>query len=114
MDTRLGDRLRSIRTSRGLGMCACAKKAGISNTYMSRLERSLDPSPPTEATLREFARLYDCDLDELLCLAKRVPSDVASIIAADVGMASFLRAARAKGLDSRALHCLLESSNSGQ
>jgi transcriptional regulator with XRE-family HTH domain len=56
-----------------------ARKIDMSATYLSKIERGEYP-PPAEEKVRGIAKLLDCDADELLALAGRVPSDLRDII----------------------------------
>ena len=49
---KLGHRLKRVRIARDLSLRETANKVGVSPTYLSRVENCLDPSPPTEKTLR--------------------------------------------------------------
>lgn len=90
----LGDRLKRIRSSRGLGLRSTANMVGVSATYLSRIENNTETSPPTEEKLKKLAEVLGDDFDELMRLAGRVPTDVANVIKADSGMPAFLRRAR--------------------
>ncbi|MBK8172845.1 MAG: hypothetical protein IPK60_21255 [Sandaracinaceae bacterium] len=63
-------------------------------TYLSRVENCLDPSPPTEKTLRALAEVLGDSFDELMQLAGRVPEDVEKLIKGDPDMPVMLRRAR--------------------
>ena len=56
-----------------------AKKIGVSPTYLSKVERD-EFTPPTEDKVRAIAQIIECDIDELLAMAGRMPSDLADII----------------------------------
>jgi HTH-type transcriptional regulator, competence development regulator len=51
----------------------------LSPTYLSKVERD-EFTPPTEVKVRAIAQIIECDPDELLAMAGRVPSDLADII----------------------------------
>ena len=80
--------------ARDLSLRETANKVGVSPTYLSRVENCLDPSPPTEKTLRALADVLEDNLDELMQLAGRVPEDVEKLIKADPDMPVMLRRAR--------------------
>ncbi len=105
----LGERLKRVRQERELGLRAAAAKAGISATYLSRIENNQDPSPPTEKTIRALAELLDDDFDELMQLAGRVPEDVGAMITGDPQMPEFLRTAREQNVTAKDLLAMLEA-----
>src|SRR5687768_8689396 len=76
---KFGAFIRREREAREIGLREMAKKIGVSPTYLSKVERD-EFTPPTEEKVRAIARIIECDPDELLALAGRVPSDLADII----------------------------------
>ena len=56
-----------------------AGRIGVEPSYLSKIERSLQP-PPSEQTTRALAEVLDEDADFLLALAGKVSSDLAEII----------------------------------
>lgn len=71
-----------------------AEKIGISATYLSKIERG-DFDPPSENSIRLIARELKINEDELLGMAGKVSSDVATIIInKPVLTAQFLRASK--------------------
>lgn len=71
--------VRREREAREIGLREMAKKIGVSPTYLSKVERD-EFTPPTEDKVRAIAQIIECDTDELLALAGRMPSDLADII----------------------------------
>ena len=70
-----------------------AKMIGVSPTYLSKVERD-EFAPPIEEKVRAIAQIIECDPDELLAMAGRVPSDLADIIKRHpVEMSALLRTA---------------------
>lgn len=108
MSETLGDRLKRVRSSRGLGLRATASKAGISATYLSRVENNLETSPPSEEKIRALADVLQDNFDDLMQLAGRVPLEVTELIKADSNMPAFLRRAREKNMTAEELMKLLE------
>lgn len=104
----LGDRLKRVRSSRGLGLRATANKVGISATYLSRVENNQETSPPSEEKIRALADVLEDNFDELMQLAGRVSTEVSDLIKADSNMPAFLRRAREKNLSAEELMKLLE------
>lgn len=90
---KFGAFIRREREKREIGLREMAKKIGVSPTYMSKVERD-EFTPPTEDKVRAIAHILECDPDELLAMAGRVPSDLADIIKRQpVEMSALLRTA---------------------
>jgi transcriptional regulator with XRE-family HTH domain len=90
---KFGAFIRREREAREIGLREMAKKIGVSPTYLSKVERD-EFTPPTEDKVRAIARIIECDPDELLAMAGRVPSDLADIIKRHpVEMSALLRTA---------------------
>ncbi len=62
--THFGEKLRSLRKSRGLTLASVAASAGITKGYLSKLEHS--PTPPVFSTLHALAAVLGADIGELL------------------------------------------------
>ena len=71
--------VRREREAKEIGLREMAKKIGVSPTYLSRVERD-EFTPPTEDKVRAIAQIIECDIDELLAMSGRMPSDLADII----------------------------------
>ena len=71
--------VRREREAKEIGLREMAKKIGVSPTYLSKVERD-EFTPPTEDKVRAIAQIIECDIDELLAMAGRMPSDLADII----------------------------------
>ena len=90
---KFGAFVRRKREAREIGLREMAKKIGVSPTYLSKVERN-EFTPPTEDKVRAIAQIIECDPDELLAMAGRVPSDLADIIKRHpVEMSALLRTA---------------------
>lgn len=103
MTERFGERVRRVRTARGLGLRETAAKVGISATYLSRIETNEEKTPPAEKVIRALADLLADNFDELMSLAGRIPADVTEYFASDPGLPAFLRRAKEQGLSSEEL-----------
>ena len=71
-----GQQLRELRKAKGMTQRELAQKAGISFTYVSKLETGI-MSPPREKVILSLAKALgsnDADTDELFGLAKKMPS----------------------------------------
>lgn len=90
---KFGAFIRREREAQEIGLREMAKKIGVSPTYLSKVERD-EFAPPTEDKVRAIAKIIECDPDELLAMAGRVPSDLAEIIKRHpVEMSALLRTA---------------------
>ena len=75
MGSDLGDRISTARKAIGISLRQLAKRVGKSPAFISVLENS-DPAPAVrEETLASLAEELSLDVDELLGLARRMPSD---------------------------------------
>lgn len=59
----IGERLRQLRTGRGLSLRALAARAGVSATLLSQIERGV--TEPSLATLRRLAEVFGASLASL-------------------------------------------------
>lgn len=73
-----GARLRELRKAKNLSQRALAENVGINFTYLSKVEsEKLDFAQyPSEELIRRLAKALEADVDELLLLAKKIPSDI--------------------------------------
>jgi transcriptional regulator with XRE-family HTH domain len=60
--------LRELRKARGLSLKQVEAKAGVSNAYLSQLERGLR-KPPHPDILRRLAKAYEVPVEDLLVTA---------------------------------------------
>lgn len=103
-----GTRLKELRLARRMNQRDLADKADIDVTYLSKIENGR-MEPPAEDTIQRLASILGADADELLVLAKKVPSDVRDVVTASPEVPAFLRKARnLKAEDWRALRKKLE------
>jgi HTH-type transcriptional regulator, competence development regulator len=77
-DMRFGERVRDLRTSKGLSQRALGKQIGVSFTYVSKIENEkLDFGDyPSELLICRIAEVLESDRDELLLLAKKIPEPI--------------------------------------
>ena len=70
----LGDIINSAQLEKGMGLRALARELGIAASYLSDIEN--DRRVPSEAVLRDMARLLELDFDLLMQQAglARMPS----------------------------------------
>jgi len=71
--------VRREREAGQIGLREMAKKIGVSPTYLSKVEHNKS-TPPTEDKVRAIAQIIQCNTDELLAMAGRMPSDLVDII----------------------------------
>ena len=73
-----GERLRALRSSKGLTLRVLASKVGVGFTYLSRVETGTMTygDYPSEALIHRLADTLDADEDELLLLAEKIPLPV--------------------------------------
>lgn len=107
MPETLGQRIRRLREVKKLGLREAAKKVDISPAYLSRIETNEEKTPPGEELLQKLAVLLDDNIDELMSLAGRVPTDVKEFITKDPGLPQFLRTVRERGYTAEDLERLL-------
>lgn len=74
MKTNLGNKLQQVRKLKSLSLRDVEAKTGISNAYLSQLERG-DASNPSPKKLKSLADCYDIPYADLLNLAGYLPND---------------------------------------
>ena len=60
---------------------ALAEEVGVGAPHISKIEAGRDI--PSDELLRKFAEALDCDFDELLLVARRMPADLMETLASD-------------------------------
>jgi transcriptional regulator with XRE-family HTH domain len=75
---RFGERVRSLRKSKGWSLRTLAEKVGVGFTYLSRVEneRLNFGDYPSDALIHRLAESLDANEEELLVLAERVPERI--------------------------------------
>jgi transcriptional regulator with XRE-family HTH domain len=68
-----------VRVAKGIGLNDAARRVGVSNTYLSFIERDRTKTA-SEAVLRAIAEVYEADPDVVLAKFGRIPADVAAKI----------------------------------
>jgi len=74
MKTNLGNKLQQVRKLKSFSLRDVEAKTGISNAYLSQLERG-DANNPSPKKLKLLADCYDIPYADLLNLAGYLPSD---------------------------------------
>ena len=108
MTETFGKRIQRVRKEQKLGLRQAASKAGISATFLSRVENEKEAATPSEDTIRKLAEVLGDDFDELMQLSGRIPTSVKDYMKADPGMPEFLRRAQESNVSSEKLMELLE------
>lgn len=70
-----GVRIREAREAHGLTASQLSRLLGVSQGHISRIEAGQCP-PPGGAVLEEWTKILEVDLDELHCLAGRIPEEL--------------------------------------
>jgi transcriptional regulator with XRE-family HTH domain len=79
MNRTLGSEIRRLRHEAGLHQRDIAQRIQTTTGYVSQIEGDAC-SPPTEAKILAIAEILNVNVDHLLALAGRVPTDVAAIV----------------------------------
>ncbi|MEK7307030.1 MAG: helix-turn-helix domain-containing protein [Nitrospirota bacterium] len=66
-----GSYLRQLREEKGISLKDLAKKLKINQAYLSRVETN--KVPPSDTLILKVAKKLDCDPDELMLLARKLP-----------------------------------------
>ena len=88
-----------------------AEKLGIDFTYLSKLENDRG-EPPGEETVRKLAELFSVDVEQLLALAGKVPTELREKAQGDIQFAQLLR--RLPGLSEAELQSVYNSAGVGR
>lgn len=75
---RFGEKVRALRTAKGLGQRGLARLVGVSCAYISKIEtgRLEFGDYPSESLVRKLAVALDADEDELLLMADKIPEAI--------------------------------------
>jgi transcriptional regulator with XRE-family HTH domain len=74
-----GQTLRRLREDAEISLRAFAKMVDRTPTYISKIERG-ELAPPAEEVIEKMARILKQNLDDMITLAGRIPSDLPDII----------------------------------
>ncbi len=66
MSNEFGHEIARLRSAAGLTQAELASQAGVTNTYISKIERGKLQTPPGEMLIRKMARLLKADATDLL------------------------------------------------
>lgn len=88
-----GECVRQRREEKKISLRKFAEMVGVSPTYISQIERG-EFNPPSHEKIIEMAEILGENVDEMLALANKVPSDLPAIIQKHPKeVATFLRTA---------------------
>ena len=75
---KFGERVRELRQAREWSLRDLAEKVGVGFTYLSRVEneRLNFGDYPSDALIHRLSDALECDEEELLMLAQRVPDRI--------------------------------------
>ena len=75
---RFSERVRVLRTSRGLSQRALGQMIGVSFTYVSKIENEkIDfDDYPSEDLILKLANVLEVDEDDMLILAEKIPERI--------------------------------------
>ena len=77
----IGQRIKRERLSRAMTQRLLAKEVGVGTPHISKIEAGREN--PSDELLRKIADLFDCEFDELLLVARRVPANLLEQLASD-------------------------------
>ncbi|WP_300902581.1 helix-turn-helix domain-containing protein [uncultured Clostridium sp.] len=90
MKMTFGQYLLELRKSKRKSQRDLANAIGVSFTYISKIENGVFPAP-SEETLIKIAQYLNEDVDTMIMMANKVPTDLKEIITSEPGMPDFLR-----------------------
>jgi transcriptional regulator with XRE-family HTH domain len=96
MSSEFGTAIKKRRQEKGWNQAEFAVLAGISEGYLSLIERGLRV-PPVDDKVRQIADLLAIHRDDLMYLAKRLPEDVRAVAESSPEMVTKLVRNKVKG-----------------
>jgi len=108
-DRRFGDVIRDarLRIHPPLSLRQFAAKLGIAAAYLSKIESNLDRAPAAKV-VEKMAEILDLKKNELLQLAKRVPTEFEEAFKRDQRAPEFMRLGMESGMTPDKLRRLIE------
>jgi transcriptional regulator with XRE-family HTH domain len=75
---RFGEKVRALRTAKGLSLRALGQRLGVSYAYISKVENGklAFGDYPSEDLIRRLAAALGADEEELLLLAEKIPEPI--------------------------------------
>ena len=77
----IGQRIKTERLKRAMTQRVLADKVGVGAPHISKIEA--DRESPSDELLQKIAEALDCDFDELLLAARRIPPDLMEKLASN-------------------------------
>lgn len=103
-----GELLKALRKEKKITQRRLAELIGIDFTYISKIENG-SMEPPAEDKIINMAKVFDMDSNELLIVAKKVPSDFQKIITENTNVTKFLRSVPKLSEDQwKSIHRIIE------
>jgi len=85
-----GERLRTLRTEKGISQHALSRQVGVNWTYISKIEHEA-LAPPSAETIRRIARELGADESELMALAGKIPDGLRQAVKENPLLAELVR-----------------------
>ena len=77
----VGQRIKHERLSRAMTQRELANEVGVGAPHISKIEAGRESA--SDELLRTIAKVLECDFEELLLAAKRMPPDLMDVLASD-------------------------------
>ena len=77
----IGQRIKRERLSLSMTQRVLAERVGVGTPHISKIEAGREN--PSDELLRNIAEVFNCEFDELLLVARRVPPDLMEKLAAN-------------------------------
>ena len=75
---KFGSALKELRSVNGLSIKQISSKLDVNYSYISKLENN--KSNPSEGFIAKLAELFECDKEELMLKAGKIPPDLLEIL----------------------------------
>ena len=77
----VGQRIRRVRLSQDMTQRMLAEEVDVGAPHISKIEAGRES--PSDELLEKIAGVLDCDFEELLLAARRIPPDLLDTLASD-------------------------------
>ena len=77
----IGQRIKRERLSLSMTQRVLAERVGVGTPHISKIEAGREN--PSDELLRNISEVFNCEFDELLLVARRVPPDLMEKLAAN-------------------------------
>lgn len=77
----IGQRVKRERLARSMTQRSLAEAVGVGVPHISKIEAGRES--PSDELLKRISAVFDCEFDELLLAARRMPEDLVEGFAAD-------------------------------